>query len=273
MSSRTESRRASLKLQDGEAIRVGSLTFNVVETPGCLKDSIALAGEGIALTGETLMIGSTGKTRFPGSDPQALFQSLKKLSALPGKTLVFPGSDQTDLLCSSIEAELARNPELQMPEAAFVELKVQDLRTTWDDQSASCLKFNGDAAPDYSKVMRLPRNEARLQAPESARASSISIEKYEVKLKQHSASTGFIDVREPDEFAAGHIPGTENIALARIPFEFARLSTFERIYLSCLSGRRSERAANTLCYMGLKDVVNVSGGYKAWLNQGLPIEK
>ena len=284
MSAHSTSKRSERKLREADEIALGKILFKIIETPGVCADAIAVAGEGVVLTGETLLIAACGKTVFPGADPGALFRSLQKLSALPGETLVFPGMDQTDLLCSAIGAELERNSELKLAETAFVTLKTKDLRVSIDAQSASCLNFNLEADPDYSKVARLPRNETRLQIPEGARASSISIEKFHTKLEKssshlghpgHSAGsdTAFIDVREPWEFAAGHMPGVENIPLGQIPFAVQRLARFSRVYLSCQSGRRSERAANTLCYMGLKDAVNVSGGYKAWLDQGFPIEK
>jgi|GEM_PF-616806 len=276
MSVHTESARATVKLREGDPLVMGTLKFKILDIQGCAPDAIAFVGEGLILTGETLLIGRTGETIYPGADTEVFYRSLKKLETLPGSTLVYPGQDQTDLLCTSIQTEWLRNSELKLSQSEFILKKSATLRFAFDDQSQSCRDFNLALDPNFSKVKRLPRNEARLQTPEGARASSISVEKYDTKLKHHSTTTfdtAFIDVREPEEFAAGHIPGVENIPLARVPFEFEKLSRFSRVYLSCLSGRRSDRAAATLCYMGLKDVVNVSGGYKAWVNQGLPIVK
>jgi len=81
-----------------------------------------------------------------------------------------------------------------------------------------------------------------------------------------------LDVREPNEFAAGHIPGAINIPLAELATRLDTLKNCKRIYVSCQTGRRSHPAARTLDYLGLPDVVNVSGGFKAWQSCELPIE-
>lgn len=77
-----------------------------------------------------------------------------------------------------------------------------------------------------------------------------------------------IDVREPDEFAAGHAVGAINVPLgglasARLPDESAT------VYVICQSGARSQRGVQALEARGL-DAVNVEGGTSAWLAARLP---
>ena len=79
-----------------------------------------------------------------------------------------------------------------------------------------------------------------------------------------------LDVREVDEWAAGHAPGSVNLPLSR--FHPDRLPEAARLLCVCRSGARSGRAVAALRNAGY-DAVNVSGGMNAWQADGLPIER
>lgn len=81
-----------------------------------------------------------------------------------------------------------------------------------------------------------------------------------------------VDVREPDEFASGRVPGAVNIPLQTVPDALDRLDPEKPVYLICQHGVRSERAASFLEGRGF-DVVNVLGGTSAWAEAGLPLER
>lgn len=85
---------------------------------------------------------------------------------------------------------------------------------------------------------------------------SISTKELESKL---SEKPKIIDVREPNEFKGGHIPGSKNIPLSKI----GNFKDKERAYVVCQSGMRSKRATKQLIASGL-DVVNVKGGISSW---------
>ncbi|AMX83343.1 rhodanese [Geobacillus subterraneus] len=72
-----------------------------------------------------------------------------------------------------------------------------------------------------------------------------------------------IDVREPDEVAAGKIPGAVNIPLGLIEFRMHELDKNEEYILVCRSGGRSGRAAEFLDSRGYR-VINMTGGMLAW---------
>lgn len=80
-----------------------------------------------------------------------------------------------------------------------------------------------------------------------------------------------IDVREPDEFAGGHVPGAVNIPLQTVPDSLDRLDPEKPVYVICQHGMRSERAATFLDARGF-DTVNVLGGTSAWAAADLPLE-
>lgn len=75
--------------------------------------------------------------------------------------------------------------------------------------------------------------------------------------------TQFIDVREPDEVAAGTLPGAINIPLGQLAGRAAELDPGRRVVLLCRSGGRSTAAAEHLTRIGFTDVVNLAGGMLA----------
>ena len=82
------------------------------------------------------------------------------------------------------------------------------------------------------------------------------------------AATQLIDVREPDEFAAGSLPAAVNIPLERLLGDPGQLDRGRRVVLLCRSGRRSGVAAEALVAAGYPDVVNLTGGMLAIEDQG-----
>jgi rhodanese-related sulfurtransferase len=87
-------------------------------------------------------------------------------------------------------------------------------------------------------------------------------------------STSFIlDVRQPDEFAAGHVPGAVLIPLGELGTRAAEVPTDKPVYVICRSGRRSQEASEILTGLGFKDVRNVEGGVLAWAEAGYELVK
>jgi rhodanese-related sulfurtransferase len=80
-----------------------------------------------------------------------------------------------------------------------------------------------------------------------------------------------IDVREVDEFAAGHVPGAVNLPMSSIGDRLAELpgGAFDVI---CAVGGRSGRVVQALEARGY-DATNVDGGTNEWIAQGFPVER
>jgi rhodanese-related sulfurtransferase len=79
-----------------------------------------------------------------------------------------------------------------------------------------------------------------------------------------------LDVREPDEWEAGHAPDAHHIPLGDLEARYAELPSDQTIVCVCRGGGRSARAAAALSTVGLT-TINLAGGMRAWESSGLPV--
>ena len=104
---------ADITVKDGDQIRVGDVTLNVLHTPGHSEGSMSLYTEGIVFTGDTLFVEAVGRTDFPGSSWDVMYQSIQtKLFPLPDETRVLPGHNYGRTATSTIGHEKQYNPFL-----------------------------------------------------------------------------------------------------------------------------------------------------------------
>jgi glyoxylase-like metal-dependent hydrolase (beta-lactamase superfamily II) len=75
----------------GDVVAVGGIDIELVHTPGHTPGSQCLLVDGRLISGDTLFLDGCGRTDLPGSDPEAMYDSLQRLSALPDGIVVFPG--------------------------------------------------------------------------------------------------------------------------------------------------------------------------------------
>jgi rhodanese-related sulfurtransferase len=80
-----------------------------------------------------------------------------------------------------------------------------------------------------------------------------------------------VDVREPAEWARGHLPGARLVPLDRLRANTAGLLARDGIIFVCAAGVRSQTAARLAEGLGLKTLYNLTGGTRAWSNAGLPL--
>jgi glyoxylase-like metal-dependent hydrolase (beta-lactamase superfamily II)/rhodanese-related sulfurtransferase len=82
----------------------------------------------------------------------------------------------------------------------------------------------------------------------------------------------FVDVRRVAEHANGHAPQTINIPLDKLPNELDKLDSGKPTYVICQSGYRSSLGTSILENAGFKEIYNVAGGTKAWMDSGFDTE-
>ena len=93
---------------EGDTLSLGSLTIEVLHTPGHSKGSVTLKVGDVLFTGDTLFCGSCGRTDLRGGSYEEIMASLKRLGELEGDFHVCPGHDRT----STLERERQYNPFL-----------------------------------------------------------------------------------------------------------------------------------------------------------------
>ncbi len=113
---------ADILVKEGDTIHFGSLTIQVLETPGHTNSCVSYLMDDRVFTGDTLLIRGCGRTDFQQGSPQKLYASVtQKLFKLPESTLVFPAHNYVGFTISSIQEERALNPRLaNKTEAEFV---------------------------------------------------------------------------------------------------------------------------------------------------------
>jgi glyoxylase-like metal-dependent hydrolase (beta-lactamase superfamily II) len=98
-------------VKEGDVIQVGNVKLKVIHTPGHSAGGICLYLDGMVFTGDTLFVGSVGRTDFPGSSWEVLEASIRqKLYVLPGETVVFPGHNYGSAPTTTIQYERRHNP-------------------------------------------------------------------------------------------------------------------------------------------------------------------
>lgn len=86
-----------------------------------------------------------------------------------------------------------------------------------------------------------------------------------------SAGGLLLDVREPEEWDAGHAPGARHVPLGQLPERMGELERSGPVVVVCRSGSRSALATEWLATAGF-DAANLIGGMQAWAHAGLPVE-
>lgn len=97
---------ADVSVKNADTISVGDLQFSVLETPGHTQGSVCFLIEKNIFSGDTLFLGSCGRTDFPTGDYQTILSSLQKLKNLEGDYVVYPGHGPA----TTLEYERKTNP-------------------------------------------------------------------------------------------------------------------------------------------------------------------
>ena len=107
-----------VKVDNHDTLPIGRLTLRFMHTPGHTPGSQCFLVDDRLISGDTLFIGSCGRTDFPGSDPSEMYYSLtQRLAALPDATVLLPGHNYGGAE-STIGNEKRRNPFMRFPSLA-----------------------------------------------------------------------------------------------------------------------------------------------------------
>jgi len=257
---------ADMRLDDGDMLIVGNLRIKALHTPGHTRDSMCLHVEDRVFTGDTLLIGGTGRTDLPSGDPHELYESLfDKLLKLPPETLVYPAHDYKGRSNSTIGSEISDNPRLQKRERAEFVAMMQALDLAAPTHLTEALRTN----------MTGGKTVAQLLSEAAAKVPFMSLAELSDRIGGNSRDLVVIDVREKDAFDAGHVPGA--VHLPRGQLELRVNSMFPdptvRILAACEFGKISTLAAASLRELGFTRAVALDGGMSAWRDAGYALEQ
>jgi len=113
-----------------------------------------------------------------------------------------------------------------------------------------------------------------LVAAAKSQCHEVSVEEAQVCI---ASADVVIDVREADEYAAGHLAGAINLPRGLLEFKLSGNPALDprnlSVVLYCKTSGRAALAANTMQSMGYNNVVSVAGGYDAWVGADKPVVK
>jgi glyoxylase-like metal-dependent hydrolase (beta-lactamase superfamily II)/rhodanese-related sulfurtransferase len=256
---------AGLRLDDGDMLVLGKLRLHAVHTPGHTRDSMCLVTEDRVFTGDTLLIGATGRTDLPTGDPDQLFDSLfGKLLKLEPALKVYPAHDYKGRSHTTIADEIANNPRLQKRERGEFTDMMRHLNLTAPDHITEALRTNMTGGKTVTQLL----------AEAGAMVPFMSLDELKSRLGARANDLIVLDVREKGAFDSGHIPGAKH--LPRGQLELRVNEDFPdptlRMVVCCEFGKISTLAAATLRQLGFMRATALDGGMKAWREGGFPVE-
>ena len=254
-----------MRIGDGEMVVLGRLRLQVIHTPGHTSDSMCLQVEDRLFTGDTLLIGATGRTDLPSGDAEALYDSLfNRILRLDPALKVYPAHDYNGRTHSTIGQEIAENPRLKTHDrAAFVEM-MHNLNLTMPTHITEALRIN----------MSGGKAVAQLLAEAAARVPFMSLEELKERVDAMEDDLIVLDVREREAYESGHIPRALLLPRGQLELRVNKElpDPTRRVLACCELGYISTLAASTLREMGFLYAVALDGGMKAWREAGYPVK-
>jgi glyoxylase-like metal-dependent hydrolase (beta-lactamase superfamily II)/rhodanese-related sulfurtransferase len=255
-----------LKLDDGDMLLVGEMRLQAIATPGHTADSTCLLTDGHVFTGDTLLIGGTGRTDLPTGDPDKLYESLfNRLLKLDPATQVHPAHEYKGRAGTTIGEEIKTNPRLQKTGRAEFVAMMRALDIKAPTHLTEALRVN----------MSGRKSVAQLLAEAASAVPFMSMNELSTRIASRQNDLVVLDVREKDAYDAGHLPGA--MFLPRGQLELRVNEAFPdptvRIVAICEFGKISTLAAATLRSLGFVHAAALDGGMKAWREAGLAVEK
>jgi len=265
MGERSSADVVSMRVREGDRIRVPGVELDVLYTPGHTDDSYSFMMADRVFTGDTLLIRGTGRTDFQNGDARAQYDSLfAKLLKLPDATLVYPAHDYKGDTVSTIGEERAFNPRLQVE-------SIDEYVALMDSLDLPNPKMMDVAVPANRHI-------GLHQEDIAQRGWALTPQQALGVIGQPSIA--LVDLREAHEREVqGVIPGSlhmpygeleENIRDGGLLHELAA-ATGKQILFYCAYGERSAMAVEAAQEAGLTSARHLQGGLDAWSKAGGPL--
>jgi hydroxyacylglutathione hydrolase len=258
-------------LKDGEELELGQLRLRIIHSPGHRPELISVLvinpprspEPSMVLTGDSLLVGDVGRPDFGGGDARDQYETMNRLLDLPDWVAVFPGHFEGACgkgMCgrpsTTVGFERLFNPLAQLDRDSFVSSLTDGVPARPLNMTAIEATNRGLDDKAWAMLVATP-------PVEQVDAASIEILPDDAVV---------VDVREPAEYAHGHVPGAINIPQSDLALRLDELPRDQPVYTICRSGMRSLRAAQFLKQVGYDRVTNVRGGTEAWEKAGKPLD-
>ena len=275
---------AHVPTDDGFQLQVGEIRIDALETPGHTPESICLVVTDLAvtgkdksqspwavLTGDTLFIGDVGrpdlsKTHTPQQLAGLMYDSLhQKLMTLPDAVLVYPAHGAGSLCGRNMRAERSSTIGTERLTNYALQIKSRD-------EFVRQMTSNLPARPDYFLEDAAINRAGATPLTELPELTPISVSELNTMLGRGAVA---LDVRPNDQFAAGHVPGSINIALSGqfASWAGAVLGLSARSVLIAETSEQLDEARLRLARVGIEDVAGyLDGGPAAWQQLGFPLQ-
>ena len=265
-------------VSEGFELRFGKARVRVLETPGHTPESICLVVTDeekspkpwAVLTGDTLFLGDVGrpdlsKTHSPTELAGLLYDSLhQKLLTLSDDVLVYPAHGAGSLCGRNMRAE--RSSTIGTERLTNYALQIKS-----KDAFVKELTTNLPARPEYFLQDAQINREGAPALSELPALAALSPHKVKSLLDDGAM---VLDVRPSEQFAAGHVPGSVNIALSGQFASWAGsvLGLASRPVLIAESSDQISEARLRLARVGIEDLQGyLEGGTQGWKQAGLPL--
>jgi glyoxylase-like metal-dependent hydrolase (beta-lactamase superfamily II) len=243
---------ANRPLKDGDVVQVGEAELEILASPGHTPDSLTIYTSGNLLTGDTMLIGGSGRADFMGGDPGELFDSFQKFARFGDDTIVWPGHDYHGRSHSTLGKERESNLIFTAGGRDAVVEKLS-VRGPLPHGMAEILTYNRKGSAPGAHTDCLSVHEQRKEDPHAVQ---------------------LVDVRSALEFTGDHIEGAWNIPLEELEQRITELNTARGpVVLLCQTGNRSLMAAQILERRKFSNYRIMDGGMKGWIKAGLPYKK
>jgi hydroxyacylglutathione hydrolase len=278
MGARAQAAFPHVALRDGFELRVGSIRLQALETPGHTPESVCLlvtdeeksAKPWALLTGDTLFLGDVGRpdlsiTHTPAELAGMLYDSLhEKILTLPDEVLVYPAHGAGSLCGRNMRSERSSTIGTERLTNYALQIKGRD-------EFIRELTANLPSRPEYFVQDAELNRRGATSLSELPDLKTITAEDLERKLKN---GTNAIDLRPGEIFAAGHVPGSINVALSGQFASWAGIvmGLSSRPILIADTHEQLTEARMRLARVGIEDVRGyLQDGIEGWKRAGFAL--
>jgi len=266
---------ADEQLAEGDEVRFGRHRLEVRETPGHTDGCISFvcAEEGMAFTGDALLIRGCGRTDFQQGDAKRLYRSVtEKILSLPDATRLYPAHDYRGRTVTTVAEEKQFNPRLGAGHSIedFARI-MRELKLSYPNRIDEAVPANMASGVTEPEPLAPSTDATDRWAPIARTDSGVPVLEPEW-VQDHLSEVRVVDVREHIEFCGplGHIEGASLVPLARLEAASADFARDEPIVLVCAYGTRSGQAAEMLERAGFGKVASLYGGMSRWAAEDRP---